>query len=400
VFNPSLAIILATVMINMTGVGIIWPILPSMVERLTGGTLAEVSAIYGALAVAFSVTQFLCMPVMGALSDRFGRRPVMLVALAGFGIDMLLIAFAPTIFWVFVARILGGAFAATFAIANAAIADMYEPKDRAAGFGLVGAAFGLGFIVGPLIGGVLGSRDPALPFLVAAALSFLNVGFGYFLLKETLPRERRTSAVGRTASPFSAVRWIFGVPQLAALAAALFIATTIQRGLESIWVLFTGVQYGWGVREAGISLAVVGACFVIVQGFMVRRVIAVTGERNAMVGGFVVSACVYVLLAFNTSGAIGYAGIIPHVLGWGIATPALQALASRQASPDAQGLLQGSLSGIQGLAAIAGPAIASGLLAWSTSPASPFHFPGAFFLFGVPALLLAAYLGTRRPAAG
>jgi MFS transporter, DHA1 family, tetracycline resistance protein len=400
VFNPSLAIILATVMINMTGVGLIWPILPSMVERLTGGTLAEVSAIYGALAVAFSVTQFLFMPVMGALSDRFGRRPVMLVALAGFGLDMLLIAFAPSIFWVFVARILGGAFAATFAIANAAIADMYEPKDRAAGFGLVGAAFGLGFIVGPLIGGVLGSRDPALPFLVAAALAFLNVGFGYFLLKETLPRDRRSAALGRAASPFSAIRWVFTVPGLASLAVALFIATTIQRGLESIWVLFTSVQYGWGVREAGISLAVVGACFVVVQGLLVRRVIAVTGERNAMIGGFIISAAVYILLAFNTSGAIGYAGIVPHVLGWGIATPALQAIASRHASPAAQGLLQGSLSGIQGLAAIAGPALASGLFAWSTSASAPLHFPGAFFLFGVPALLLAAYLGARKPSGG
>jgi DHA1 family tetracycline resistance protein-like MFS transporter len=393
-FNPTLLFILFTVMINMTGVGLIWPILPSIVERLTGGTVAEVAVIYGALAVAFSITQFLFAPVLGALSDRVGRRPVMLVALGALGVDMALIAFAPSIFWVFVARILGGAFAATLSIASASIADMMEPKDRAAGFGLIGAAFGLGFIVGPLAGGVLGGIDPVLPFLAAAALSFANVAFGYFFLKETLPAERRSSAPKRT-NPFSALAWILAAPSLLPLTIALLVATTIQRGLESIWVLFTAAQLGWDVREAGVSLAVVGLCFVVVQGFLVGRVTKRVGERTAMIGGFLVSAAVYVLLAFNTSSFIGYVGIIPHVLGWGIATPALQAIASRATDAQNQGLLQGSLSGIQGLSAIMGPMLSSASFAYFTSAGAPVHFPGAFFLLGTFALLAAAWLGAR-----
>jgi DHA1 family tetracycline resistance protein-like MFS transporter len=200
------------------------------------------------------------------------------------------------------------------------------------------------------------------------------------------------------SGPFSALAWVAAIPGLGSLAIALFIATTIQRGLESIWVLFTAEQYGWDMQAAGISLAVVGLCFVVVQGFLVRRVTSRFGERNAMIGGFMLSAAVYVLLAFNTSGALGYAGIIPHVLGWGIATPALQALASRHAGERDQGMLQGSLSAIQGLAAIAGPALSSGLFAWSTSQAAAVHFPGAFFLFGVVALLIAAWLGGRETA--
>ncbi len=179
------------------------------------------------------------------------------------------------------------------------------------------------------------------------------------------------------------------------LAAALLIATTVQRGLESIWVLFTAAQLGWDVREAGISLAVVGLCFVVVQGFLVGRVARVVGERNAMIGGFLLSAAVYVLLAFNTSSFIGYVGIIPHVLGWGIATPALQAIASRETSPEQQGLLQGSLSGIQGLSAIVGPTLSSSSFAYFTSTSAPVHFPGAFFLLGAAALLTAAWLGAR-----
>lgn len=392
--GPTLIFILVTVMINMTGVGLIWPILPSMVERLTGGTVAEVAAIYGSLAVAFSIAQFIVAPLLGALSDRLGRRPVMLVALGALGVDMALIAFAPSIFWVFVARILGGAFAATLSIASASIADMMEPKDRAAGFGLIGAAFGLGFIIGPLAGGVLGGIDPAFPFLAAAALSFANVVFGYFFLKETLPVERRSAKTSRI-SPFAALGWIFSAPGLMPLAAALLIATTVQRGLESIWVLFTAAQLGWDVREAGISLAVVGLCFVVVQGFLVGRVTRAVGERSAMIGGFLISAAVYVLLAFNTSSFIGYVGIIPHVLGWGIATPALQAIASRETSPEQQGLLQGSLSGIQGLSAIIGPTLSSSSFAYFTSSAAPVHFPGAFFLLGTVALLTAAWLGVR-----
>lgn len=396
--NPSLMIILATVAINMTGVGLIWPILPSLVERLSGGTLSHVAFVYGALAVSFSLMQFLFAPVMGSLSDRLGRRPVMLVALAALGIDTALMAFAPSIFWVFVARIIGGMLASTFAIANASIADMFKPEERAAGFGMVGAALGVGFIAGPLLGGVLGTLDPALPFYVAAGLSFLNVAFGYFLLEETLPPHKRASANKRGLNSFAALRAFVAMPQMLPLALALLIATSIQRGLESVWVLFVGVQYGWDVGAAGLSLAVVGVCFVVVQGLLVRRIIARFGERNAIIGGFVLSALVYLALSVNTSGTLAYLGLVPHVLGWGVATPALQAIASRQVDAARQGALQGGYSAVQGLSAIIGPVLSSGMFAYFTGASAPVYFPGAFFFVGSAGLAAAALIGARSAA--
>lgn len=392
--NRSSLTVLATVVVNMTGVGLFWPILPMLVGELGGGDISQTAWTYGALSVVFAVMQFLFAPVMGALSDRYGRRPVLLVALAGMGFDSLLIAMAPNLAWVFAGRALGGVFGATFSVANAYMADISEAKDRAAAFGLVGAAFGLGFILGPLMGGVLGEIDLRLPVYAAAGLSFLNVAFGWFFLKESLPEEnRRTTPLFRT-NVFSVIRWIAASAVIAPLAIALFIANTMQRGLESIWVLFTGVQYGWGTSEAGISLAVVGISFVFVQGFLVKRVVAAIGEVATIAAGFSLSAAMYVMLAFNESGMIGYLGIIPHVIGWGVSNPALQALASRHVGPDEQGTLQGALTSVSGLASIGGPAIATSAFAYFTSDQAPIHFPGAFFLAGGALLLLAAFTGS------
>jgi DHA1 family tetracycline resistance protein-like MFS transporter len=389
-------------MVNMTGVGIIWPMLPLLVERLTGGGTAHVALWYGALAVVFSAMQFLFAPVLGALSDRYGRRPVMLLALAGMGLDNLLLAFAPTLWLVFIGRAVGGIFGASWAVANACMADVTQGKDRAAAFGMVGAAFGVGFIIGPFLGGVLGDIDTRLPFLTAAGLSFANVAFAWFFLRETLPPEKRSARPLIDTNAFSALAWMARKPGILLLAIAFLIATSMQRGLEAVWVLFTGVQYGWGVREAGISLAIVGASYVVVQGFLVRRIVARIGERIAVGAGFALSACIFALLAFNTSGALGYLGILPHVLGWGVAGPALQALASQAVGPKEQGFLQGGLTAAGGLAAIIGPAMATGIFAWFNSQAAPFPFPGAFFLAGAGFLLLSAWLalGGRRARFG
>jgi DHA1 family tetracycline resistance protein-like MFS transporter len=393
--NSSLIVVLVTVAINMMGVGMVWPILPAMVERLEGGDISHVAAVYGATAVVFSLMQFLCASLMGGLSDRFGRKPVMLVALAALGLDNLLIAFAPSIGWMFAGRMIGGALASTFAIAQAYIADTTEPERRAAGFGKVGAAFGIGFILGPLLGGLLGGDDPRLPFFVAAALSFANVAFGLSFLDETLPPQRRSRTPLVAANPFSAIAWFGKSPTLLALGAALFVSHTAQRGMESLWVLFTAQQYGWGAREAGFSLAVVGASFVVVQGFLVRPVVSRFGERRAVIGGFALSAAMYAVLAFNTVGAIGFVGIVPHVLGWGVAGPALQAIVSRHAGASGQGFLQGAMTAIAGLAAILGPAIATGIFAWFTAPAAPVTFPGAYFVIASLAMAAAALLARR-----
>lgn len=393
--NRSTLIVLATVVINMTGVGLFWPILPSLVGELSGGTISETAIAYGSISVVFALAQFVFAPMMGALSDRFGRRPVLLLALTGMGLDSIFLAFAPTLTWLFVGRALGGIFGATFSVSNAYMADITEGKDRAAAFGLVGAAFGLGFILGPLMGGVLGEIDVRLPIYCAAGLSFINVIFGYFFLEESLPKEKRSHKKLFATNFVASFRWIASKPVVLPIAIALLLSNTMQRGLESIWVLFTDVQYGWGAQEAGISLAVVGISFVVVQGFLVKRVVARFGEIATIAGGFSLSALMYLLLAFNEISLIGYLGIVPHVLGWGVAGPAMQALASRQVDETEQGFMQGALTSISGMASIIGPALATGTFAYFTSANAPFLFPGAFFAFGSLVLFVSAYIGSR-----
>ena len=392
--SPSTLIVLATVVINMTGVGLFWPILPMLVQELSGGTVSQTAAVYGALSVVYALMQFIFAPMMGALSDRFGRRPVLLTALTGMGFDAILLALAPSIAWVFAGRALGGIFGATFSVANAYMADISKDEDRAAAFGLVGAAFGIGFILGPLLGGVLGEIDLRLPVFAAAGLSFLNVGFGWFFLCESLPEKDRSVTPLFRTNFIATFKWLATSPVILPLAVALLIANTMQRGLESIWVLFTGVQYGWGAREAGISLAIVGISYVVVQGFLVKRIVARLGEAMTIAAGFSLSALMYLLLSVNESGLVGFIGTVPHVIGWGAAGPALQALASRQVAKNQQGYLQGALTSITGLAAIAGPVIATGTFAWFTSENAPFAFPGAYFLGGGMLLFVAAWFGS------
>lgn len=380
-------------MINMMGAGLVWPILPSLVAELTGGTISKTAAIYGATAVVFSLMQFLFAPIMGALSDRYGRRRVMLVALTALGFDNIFLALAPTIGWMLFGRALGGIFGATVSIANAYIADTTSSKDRAAAFGMIGAAFGVGFIIGPLLGGFLGTYDLRLPFYFAAALSFANAIFGYFYLEETLPEEKRDTTSLKRANPFGTLKLLTSTKVLMLLGIALMLVSAMQRGLEALWVIFSELQYGWNSQETGISLAIVGASYVFVQGYLVRKVIPRFGEINTIIGGFLLSSLMYILLAFNTYGILGYVGIIPYIIGWGCAQPALQAIASRQVGDDKQGLLQGALTSVQGLAAIAGPAMSTTSFSYFTSPLAPVYFPGAFFLFGTFILIISAWIG-------
>lgn len=394
--SKSVLIVLTTVTLNMTGVGLVWPILPYLVQELTGSGTSQTAFIYGSIAVLYSVMQFIFAPIMGALSDRFGRKPILLIALAGLGLDNILMALAPTIGWMVFGRALGGVFGATISVANAYMADVTTSKDRASAFGLIGAAFGVGFIVGPLLGGVLGDIDSRLPFYCAAGLSLINIIFGLLFLEESLPQEKRSKRALSKLNPLSSIGWLTSQKIILPLAIALFLANTIQRGLEAIWVLFTAEQYGWGPTQAGLSLAIVGVCFVVVQGFLVKPVVAKYGEYKTILFGFGLSAVVYFGLSINTNGILGYLGIIPHVLGWGIAGPALQALISKQVDDTAQGMTQGALSGINGISAILGPAIATYSFAWFTSAAAPINFPGAYFLAGAFILLIAARIGSKQ----
>lgn len=380
--DASLWIVLATIMINMMGVGMMFPILPTLVEELTHGDVSNTAAIYGATAVVFSVMQFLFAPVMGALSDRFGRRPVMLFALAGLGLDTLLLAFAPSILWVFLGRALGGIFGATHSIASAYVSDSMKPEDRAGGFGKIGAAFGIGFIIGPLVGGFFGNIDTRLPFYFAAGLSLINVIFGWFLLKETLPPEKRNAESLRKANPFGTLGLMTSNSTIMLLAVILLLVNTSQRGMETVWVIFGQHQYGWGIPEAGVSLAVVGVSYFIVQGFLVRPTVAALGEVKTATIGLLLCSTMFFLLSFNTVSFIAYLGIPLYALGAGCTAPALQAIATRFVTPEQQGHLQGALTGIAGLSAIVGPALSTSSFSYFTSERAPYDFPGAYFLLG------------------
>lgn len=393
--NPSLLIVLITVMINMMGVGLAWPILPALVEELTGGSVSQVAVIYGATAIVFSIMQFVVAPVMGILSDRFGRRPVMLVALMALGFDNILLALAPTITWMFIGRLIGGAFAASMSIANAYVADTTSEKDRAQGFGMIGAAFGIGFILGPVLGGFLGEIDIRLPFWFAAFLSFANAAFGWFFLKESHPPENRTKRSLRDTNPVASIRWIFTQSQLWVIAIIIIMSNTILRGMESVWVLFTRHQYEWGMHEAGLSLAVVGVSYIVVQGFLAGKIIPWLGETRTIVIGLSISAVMFLMLAFNTSGLLGYLGIIPHVLGSALAGTAMHTLASKRVDATRQGYMQGAIAGLNGLAAITGPLLSNASFAWFTSENNPINFPGAYFLLGFAVLLATAIIAKK-----
>lgn len=365
----------------MLGVGLAWPILPKMVQHFQAGDVSSAAFTYGVLAAGFALMQFAFQPLTGALSDRFGRRPVMLVALAGIGVDFAIVALAPSLVWLAVARLVGGIFASTNATANAYVTDISEPADRSRYFGMIGAAFGFGFIAGPLLGGLLGEIDIRLPFLAASALAGANLVFGFFFLPESLAPENRKPFDLARANPFGALAHIARFASLAPLMAALLIVNVGQRGLEAIWVLFVDFRFGWGVRDASLSLAFVGVMFVIVQGGLVGPVVRRFGERRTVAGGFALSAFALALYALATEGWMVYPLMGLHILGNALAVPALTAICSQQTPANEQGLLQGTLGSVNSLAIIIGPFSASMVLGFVTAPGSPFPFAGAWFIF-------------------
>ena len=387
--KTALTFIIATVVIDMLGVGLAWPILPQLVKELSGQTVGEAAAIYGLLMSGYAIIQFLLGPTVGMLSDRFGRRPVLLVSLFGLGIDYVILALAPNLAWIVVARIVAGALGATVSTANAYVADITPKEKRAAAFGMLGAAFGVGFIAGPLVGGVLGAYDLSYPFWLAATLSFANFIFGYFFLPESLTAEKRRSLDWAKANPFRAMGYIRRYSSLAILMLALFLTGIAQQGLQGIWVLWTEAQFDWGVAEAGYSLAWVGICMAFVQGFLVRIVVSKFGERRVVFGGYVISAIAFATLPFFTEGWMIYPGIVFHILGWGCAGPALQGLMSRNVPDDEQGLLQGTLTSVNTLAMITGPFVATQIFSWSAGPAAPIQLPGLFYFVGAALMILA-----------
>ncbi|MBM3823970.1 MAG: TCR/Tet family MFS transporter [Verrucomicrobia bacterium] len=376
--RPALAFILVTLALDVLGIGVIIPILPKLVEQFEGGSVAEASGSYGLLSASYSLMQFGFAPLLGCLSDRFGRRPVILASLFGAGVDYFLMAWAPSLGWFFVARIISGVTGANFAAAAAYIADISPPEKRAAHFGLIGAAFGLGFILGPALGGFLGGYGLRVPFVVAGVITLLNWLYGWWVLPESLPPELRRRVSWDRANPVGALLRLGRYPRVLNLAAVHFLIQLAHQSLPSTWVLYTGYRYGWSVRQTGISLAIVGLMAAVVQGGLTRFLIPRLGEGRAVLMGLVVSAGSFAGYGLATEGWMIYAILIVGSLG-GITNPAVQSWVSRSVGADEQGGVQGSLTSLASLAGVAGPPLMTWIFGVFVSDGTSLRLPGAAF---------------------
>ena len=390
--RTSIAILLTTLTINMIGVGLLMPVLPQLIEELAGD-ISSAAVSFGLIVSLYAAMQFVFGPLLGALSDRFGRRPIILFALAGLGFHYLLMGIAPTIAWIAIIRAGGGMMGASVSAASAYIADVTPPERRAQSFGLIGVAFGLGFIIGPLLGGWLGETDLRLPFFVAAGLCAANFALGWFYLPESLPREHRRRFRFRDANPIGAFLFIGRYGAVAALMAVFAFTQLAERALESTWVLFTDFSFGWGPSEVGVSLAVIGVLMVFTEGVLVRILVPRLGESRMLYIGLVMGGLCMVALAFSTQAWMAYAAISLYVVGWGVVGPAARAMASRSVGRDEQGVLQGAISSLTTATGVIGPPIAAGLFGYFVGPNTAVVFAGAPYILGallfVVSLLLA-----------
>lgn len=383
----ALFFIFITILINMIGFGVIMPVMPDLVMEVTGLGRADAARWGGVLSMAYAVMQFIMMPVMGSLSDRYGRRPVILGSLAAYSFDFLLMALAPSIAVLFVARILAGSFAATFSTANAYIADISPPEKRAANFGLMGAAFGLGFIIGPALGGLIGNEfGHRAPFYAVAGLGFINFVYGWFFLPETLAKENKRAFDWRRANALGAFRHFRRYPVILPIAFAMFLYQLAHWTFPSVWAYFAGQRFGWSPREIGFSLMAVGLASAVVQGGLTRIVMPKFGERKAAFFGAGVAVVTYFGYGVAAEGWMIYPLIALGALA-GFTAPALQGIMSRTVPADAQGQLQGAIGSINGVSMIIGPVMMTQTFAAFSQAGAALYFPGAPFIL---ASLLAA----------
>jgi DHA1 family tetracycline resistance protein-like MFS transporter len=390
--RPALGFIFITLLIDVTGWGIIIPVMPRLIQELSGGTLSEASRYGGWLISTYAVMQFLCAPVVGALSDRYGRRPVLLASLLGFGVDFLFMAFAPTLGWLFVGRLISGIMGASFTTAGAYIADVSPPEKRAQNFGLIGAAFGLGFIIGPVLGGLLGGMGTRVPFMVTAGLCLLNALYGFFILPESLPLQNRRPFTWRRANPLGTLRSLSRYTQLRGLLLALALLYVASHAIQGNWAYYTLEKFKWTEREVGLSLGVVGLCVGLVQGILIRKIIPALGQERSVYVGLGLYATGFVLYAFATQGWHMYAITVIYSMG-GIAGPALQGIMSNTVPQNEQGELQGGFTSIASLSAIVGPYLMNSVLfATFTRAEAGVYFPGAAMLCGGLLSLISAVL--------
>jgi len=387
--RAGMAFILVTLFLDILGIGIIVPVLPHLVTDMLGGNVSNAAYYYGAIAASFALMQFLFAPLLGALSDRLGRRPVLLVSLFGFGVNYIMLGLAPTIGWLFAARLLCGISGASMTTANAYIADISDSSNRSQNYGLVGAAFGLGFIFGPAIGGILGHFGPRVPFFAAAVIVLINWFYGLLVLPESLPREHRRPFSWSAANPLGSLVLLRKFPMVAGLAVAFVFVALAQRGLESIWVLYTQYRFGWQELQNGLALALVGIMAALVQGVLIRRIVPRLGERRSVLTGLVIGMVGMVLYGMASQGWMMLAVIFVTSLS-GIAGPAIQGMVAGSVSPSEQGSVQGALTSLMSLTAIFSPLIATQLFGAFTGGAARMELPGIPFFAG--AIFLAAAL--------
>ena len=383
--------IFITLLIDVIGIGIIIPVVPALIEKLTGEGISVAATYGGWLTFAYAIFQFLFSPILGALSDRFGRRPILLFSLFGLGLDYIFQAFAPTIFWLFIGRIIAGITGASFTTATAYIADISTPEKRAQNFGMVGAAFGLGFIIGPLIGGFASTGGTHVPFLVAAGLSLLNFIYGYFALPESLSLKNRRRFDWKRANPIGSLKQLKRYPLVMGLVGSFVLLFIASHAVQSNWVYYTVYQFHWTEKEVGLSLAFVGIMIAIVQGGLIRFIMPKLGQHRAIYVGLVLNMISLVLFGLANQGWMMYAILLPYAIA-GIAGPAMQGIMSSEVPANEQGELQGGLTSVMSLTSIVGPLLMNNLFAYFTMASAPFLFPGAPFMAGAVMVLVAVFL--------
>jgi len=392
--NAALGFIFVTLLIDVIGLGIIIPVMPKLITELTGDSLGEAARDGGMLMFVYAFFQFIFAPIIGGLSDKFGRRPVLLASLFGFTIDYLFLTFAPTLFWLYIGRIVAGILGASFTTAAAYIADVSTPEKRSQNFGLIGAAFGAGFVIGPVIGGLLGQYGSRTPFMVAAGLSFLNFLYGYFVLPESLKPENRRNFDIRRANPVGALANLKKYPVIYGLLVSLILMQLASFAVHGTWSYFVMEKFNWQEKEVGLSLGAFGILSMIVQGGLIRVIIPKLGNERSIYTGMSLLTIGFILFALAQESWQLYLFMVPYIMG-NIAGPALQGVISTQVQVNEQGELQGALTSLASATSIIGPPLMSTVFSTFTTSTAPVYFPGASMALAALLMLVGTILARR-----